>query len=99
MNPPKILAIIALTSVLVAFAQLPRDEPDVRLPDGKSQREEILKEEHKKAIADSDKLIKLAEELKADLEKEEHHVLSVSSLKKTEEIEKLARKIRERLKR
>lgn len=100
MNPLKIIAIAVLTVVFAASAQGPEDEAsDVRLPSGKSQQEEILKGEHKKAIEDTEKLIKLAEELKSDLEKDEYHVLSVASLKKTEEIEKLARKIRERLKR
>ena len=40
----------------------------------------------------------LAESLKKELEKNETQVLSVSSLKKTEEIEKIARRIRARLK-
>ena len=100
MNPLKILAIAVLAVALAASAQEPEDEAsDVRLPSGKSQQEEILKVEHRKAIEDTEKLIKLAEELKSDLEKDEYHVLSVASLKKTEDIERLARKIRERLRR
>jgi hypothetical protein len=42
--------------------------------------------------------VKLAEELQDDLAKEDRHVLSIASLKKAEDIEKLARKIRTRLK-
>src|ERR1022692_107380 len=42
-------------------------------------------------------LIELAEQLKQELEKNDRHVLSLSSLKKTEEIEKLAKRIRSRL--
>jgi hypothetical protein len=41
----------------------------------------------------------LSEELKIELEKNDRHVLSVSAVKKTEEIEKLAKKIRGRMKR
>ena len=41
--------------------------------------------------------MELAEQLKEDLEKNEEYVLSVSSLKKTDDIEKLVRKIRGRL--
>ena len=39
-----------------------------------------------------------AEELQDDLNKEDRHVLSIASLKKAEDIEKLAHKIRTRLK-
>jgi hypothetical protein len=70
---------------------------DVRLPNGKSQQEEILKAEHEKTLKDAAALIDLAEQLKADLEKNDRHVLSVATLKKTEEIEKLAKRIRTRL--
>jgi hypothetical protein len=99
MNPLKILSLAVLAATLAAPAQENEESSDVRLPSGKSQQEEILKVEHRKAIEDTEKLIKLAEDLKADLEKDEYHVLSVASLKKTEDIERLARKIRERLRR
>ena len=72
---------------------------DLKLPNGKSQREEILKVEHQKTLEDAEKLVKLSQELQDDLEKEDRHVLSLTSLKKAEEIEKLARRIRTRLKR
>jgi Tfp pilus assembly protein PilO len=74
-------------------------EPDQRLPSGKSQKEEILKADHQKSLRDAAEIVKLAEELKAELEKNDYHVLSVSALKKTETIEKLARNIKGRLRR
>jgi hypothetical protein len=75
------------------------DSAGVRLPSGKLQQDEILKADHEKSIKDAAQLIDLAESLKQDLEKDDSHVLSISSLKKTEEIEKIARRIRTRLKR
>ncbi|MCX6625584.1 MAG: hypothetical protein NTY38_31885 [Acidobacteria bacterium] len=75
----------------------PTSPPDVRLPSGKMQREEILKAEYKKAVEESGTLLKMAEDLKIELEKNSSSVLSIPVLKKTEEIEKLARKIRSRL--
>lgn len=72
---------------------------DRRLPSGKSQQEAILKVEYEKTLEDAGRLLKLAEDLKIELEKSDRHVLSISSLKKTEEIEKLAKRIRKRLKR
>jgi len=77
---------------------VPESKPDeVRLPSGKLQRDEILKAEHEQNVKDAAQLSELAQQLQQDLEKEDRFVLSISTLKKTEDIEKLARKIRTRL--
>jgi hypothetical protein len=79
---------------------LPPESPEeVRLPNGKLQREEILKADYQKNLEDARALSKLADELKADLEKSDYNVLSVGSLKKTDDIDRLAKRIRDRLKR
>jgi len=72
-------------------------QDDMQLPNGKSQQDEILKADHEKDLKDAAQLIELAEQLKQELEKNDRHVLSISSLKKTEEIEKLAKRIHSRL--
>jgi hypothetical protein len=72
---------------------------DARLPNGRLQREEILKADHEKSLQDAAELLALAEELKVALEKSEWHVLPVGAIKKTEEIEKLAKRIRSRMRR
>jgi hypothetical protein len=77
----------------------PPPPTDMKLPNGKSQQEEILKADHEKDLKDAAQLVELAEQLKEELEKNDRHVLSVSSLKKTEDIEKLAKRIRSRLRR
>ena len=69
------------------------------MPSGKSQRDEILKDEHQKALKDVAHIIEIAGKLQTEMEKEDFRVLSLSSLKKTEEIERLARRVRVRLKR
>ncbi len=74
-----------------------QDEPDVRMPNGKSQKEEILKAEHQQNLKDAAELADLAEQLKADLEKNDRYILSMATLKKMDEIEKLVKKIRSRL--
>jgi uncharacterized protein (DUF2126 family) len=74
-------------------------EGDVRLPNGKSQRNEIAKDDYKKNLEDATELVKLAEELKEDIAKNEAYIVSVKTLKKTEDIEKLAKNIRSRMKR
>src|SRR5205085_9716179 len=100
------MLLLALSLLLGLFAQLPErplppepHAPETRLPNGKLQRDEILKAEYEKSLQDAAELIKLSEDLKADLEKNTAFVVSVPTIKKTEEIEKLAKRIRGRLKR
>jgi hypothetical protein len=79
---------------------IPPDTPeDVRLPNGKLQREEILKADYQKTVEDARALSKLADALKSDLEKSDYNVLSVATLKKTDDIDRLAKRIHDRLKR
>ena len=79
----------------------PRQRPpawdDANAPVGAPQQEEILKADHEKDLKDAAQLIALAEQLKQELEKNDRHVLSIASLKKTEEIEKLAKRIHSRM--
>src|SRR5271169_4396198 len=78
----------------------PQAETDeTHLPNGKLQKDEIAKDDHEKSLKDAAQLVDLAESLKQEIEKDDAHVLSISTLKKTEEIEKVARRIRTRLKR
>lgn len=89
---------LCLFLALLGGVAFPQDERQVRLPSGKLQRDEILKEDYEKTLKEATELVKLSEELKAELEKNERHVLSLQALKKTEDIEKLARRIRQRMK-
>jgi hypothetical protein len=73
-------------------------DEDTRLPNGKSQRDEIAKQQHADALKEVDNLVAAAEELRDELKRAGDYVVPVSSLRKTEEIEKLAKRIRGRLK-
>lgn len=77
---------------------IPRRDEDEKLPNGKSQKDAIAKEEHEQALKDTSDLIAVAQQLKDELQKAGTYVVPLSSVKKTEEIEKLARRIRGRLK-
>ncbi len=77
----------------------PESPEEVRLPNGKLQREEILKADYQRNLEDARALSRLAGELKADLEKSDYNILSVGTLKKTEDIDRLAKRIRDRLRR
>jgi hypothetical protein len=76
----------------------PNPGEDTKLPNGKSQKDAIAKHEHEEVLKDAQDLVTEALQLKDELQKAGDYVVPVSSLKKTEEIERLARKIRGRLK-
>jgi len=78
--------------------KFPGENEDPRLPNGKSQKNAIAKDQHEQALKDADQLVAAAEDLRAELRKAGTFVVPLSSVKKTEEIEKLAKRIRGRLK-
>ena len=93
-----------LLALVMGLAQIPQIPPpgtsaDETLPYGKTQREEILKQDHKKNLEDTAAIAKLADEISEELEKDDRYVLSVKALKKLDEIEKLTKNIRGRIKR
>jgi hypothetical protein len=95
-------ATLGLALLPPASAQLPErpsGDRQIEMPNGRNQQEEILKADHEKDVKDATELVELAQQLKLELEKNDPHVLSISSLKKTKEIEKLAKRIRSRLRR
>lgn len=103
---PLIIRWAAIAGLALALTQsvAPQDAPHrpIGLDEGAQpptakQRDDMLKADHAKDLKDAAQLIELAEQLKEELEKNDRHVLSLSSLKKTEEIEKLAKRIHARL--
>ena len=71
--------------------------PPVKLPNGKLQRDEILKEEQAENRKDAEELVELAQQLRGDLEKNSRYVFSLADHKKAEDIERLAHRIRTRM--
>jgi hypothetical protein len=70
-----------------------------RLPNGKLQRDEILKADYDKNVKDARELVDLSKAFELDLEKSDRFVLSVGLLKKLDDIEKISKRIRARMKR
>jgi len=102
------IAILLAAALAVTAQQGPPERPfppepgqpeDLRLPSGRLQRDEILKADYQKTLQDVRSLAMLAGDLKFDLEKGDPNVLSIATLKKTDEIDRLARRIHDRLKR
>ena len=55
-------------------------------------------ERQKRLVSDSEKLLALATELHQDVARTDKHILSVDVVRRAEEIEKLARSVKERMK-
>ena len=73
-----------------------QDQVDPRHPNGKS-KVAIAQSQHEKALKDAEELASLSNELRDDIKKIGNFVVPVSAIKKTHEIEKLARRLRSHL--
>jgi hypothetical protein len=76
-----------------------KEETDVKLPNGKSQKDEIIRVDYEHNLRDAGELARLSEEIKDDLEKGDRYLVSTKTLKKLEDVEKLSKDIRQRLRR
>jgi hypothetical protein len=75
--------------------------PDFGTPNPKIEEQQARArstERQKKLVADTEKLLALATELKTDVDKTNQNILSVDVIKKADEIEKLAHSVKERMK-
>ena len=74
-------------------------EPDPMESHRAEQQEKLRNSDRqKRLVADTDKLLELATDLKARVDKSNSNTLSVDVIKKAEEIEKLAHSVKERMK-
>jgi hypothetical protein len=84
----------------------PRDDADPSITNADEMRARIISDMAKKAAkervaalkTDTDKLLKLSVELKSYVDKSDENVLSLDVVKKAEEIEKLARSVKDKMK-
>ncbi|MGB8063381.1 MAG: hypothetical protein WCF26_15925 [Candidatus Sulfotelmatobacter sp.] len=91
-----------------AHAQIPAQPPDISAPmaDEDEARARLTHDMEKKAAkervaalkSDTDKLLKLSIELKSYVDKSNENVLSVDVIKKADEIEKLAKSVKDKMK-
>lgn len=73
---------------------------DNPVPAGVAERQEAARQtdRQKKLVSDTNKLLELATQLKADVDKTNKDTLSIDVIKKADEIEKLAHSVKERMK-
>jgi hypothetical protein len=101
-----IAGVVLLLSGLVFFAPAaPASAPQFESsqdPSQKEMQERMLKAANKKRQQDirddTDKLFQLATELKAAVDKSNENLLSLDVVKKADEVEKLAKKVKEKMK-
>ena len=74
------------------------DEEDARDRLTREMAKKAAKERAAALKTDTDKLLKLSVELKAYVDKSDENVLSLDVIKKAEEIEKLAKSVKEKMK-
>jgi len=99
-----VLVLSCFLSSAVAQAPLPPDDPQMihRTDDAIRRENTRLKAANKERTVrikrDTDKLLELAKELKEYVDKTNENVMSVDVIKKAEQIEKLAKSVKERMK-
>jgi hypothetical protein len=74
------------------------DEDDARARLSREMAKKANEERHAALKNDTDKLLKLAVDLKTYVDKSNEHILSVEVVKKAEEIEKLAHSVKDKMK-
>jgi hypothetical protein len=66
----------------------------------RQQREQaILKADYEQSVKDVAEIIRLAQELEQELEKNQEYVVDLRSIRKAERVEKLAKNVKNRMKR
>ena len=94
------LGLFLLTVCILLGQRSPtKDEPDVKLPNGKWQKDEIIRVDYERNLKDAGELARLSEQIKDDLEKGDRYLVSLKTLKELEDVEKLSKEIRQRLRR
>jgi hypothetical protein len=76
----------------------PGDKDDtLRLPDGRDQRLAMIQADYKANLKDARELIDLTQAFELNLEKSDANVLSLDLLKKLDDIDKISKRIRGRM--
>jgi hypothetical protein len=86
----------ALTATL-AGAQVADSPPPTRLPSGQLQSDAILKADYDQNVKDARELTALSKSIELDFDKNDQNVLSLGLLKKLDDVEKITKRIRGRI--
>lgn len=97
-----LIAPAALAASLVRAQVTPQitqgdDTADKRMPNGKLQTDAILKAEYDRNVKDARELTALSKSIELDFDKNDQNVLSLGLLKKLDDVEKITKRIRGRI--
>jgi hypothetical protein len=104
---PKLLLITSTTVILGAVVFSPPASSQLEAPRGTSQAEKEMQERAAREAnkkrqqdirTDTEKLFQLANELKDAVDKSNEHLLSLDVVRKADEVEKLAHRVKEKMK-
>ena len=95
--PVLLIGLLAAQSPRKPFPTPQTGQPENPPAEGPST-DTLARAAYRDSLDDARKLLALAEGLKADIEKNDRYVVSMDTIHKTEEIEKIAKRIRGRMK-
>ncbi len=95
----KYAALLLLVSFAGSFAQTSQQKSpaDITLPNGKLWGDVIAQADHERNLKDAQNLAQLTAEIRDDIEHGDKFVLSLKTLRKVEEAEKLLKDLRARM--
>jgi hypothetical protein len=102
----RLVPVAFVSTLLPAQSQIPPALPglredggdDLHLSESKKRQNAMVKADYDQNIKDARELIDVAKAFEEDLERDDKYILSLNSLKKLDEIDKLAKRIRGRMK-
>ena len=87
-----------VTAAAPQFSRHERERDPMEIKQEKEQQKALNKERYDSLKKDTDQLLELSTELKKAVDAANENVLSVEVIRKTEEVEKLAKRVREKMK-
>lgn len=95
----KYAAVFLLAFLVGSFAQapLPKSPEDITLPNGKRWNDVIAEADYKRNVKDARELATMTAEIRDEIEASDKFVLSLKTLRKVEDAEKLMKDLRARL--
>jgi hypothetical protein len=86
-----------INNATLVAQQLGDPPPETRMPNGQTQTDAILKADYDQNVKDARELTALARAIELDFDKNDQNVLSLSLLKKLDDVEKITKRIRARV--
>ena len=97
--PAVVIATVARAQSQQALPHIDDEPPPTRLPSGQLQQDAILKADYEQNVKDAREMTALAKSIELDFDKYDQNVLSLGLLKKLDDMDKITKRIRGRIKR